>query len=210
MPSCRAPSDTLIRALTWNDVGMTRREERQIVGGLGRTQQSIVHKIQLRNRRVQIRHLRRISRQGTLGSSIDRKSGVPSLGSRPSVRPLSMRARRSLRLHKLLGLEADAAYARVRSSYQQKVRKCHPDACGTASAGNCDEFLKVQSAWEEYKDSASVRAAEGPAATSRTTRSELQMVLFKLKIDQGAETDHHPRAAARALATVPMRAFVRQ
>ena len=136
--------------------------------------------------------------------------GCHRWGARPSVRPLSMRARRSLRLHKLLGLEADAAYARVRSSYQQKVRKCHPDACGTASAGNCDEFLKVQSAWEEYKDSASVRAAEGPAATSRTTRSELQMVLFKLKIDQGAETDHHPRAAARALATVPVRAFVRQ
>lgn len=94
----------------------------------------------------------------------------------------AVRAGRSLRLHKILGLGSEVTYARLRSSYQRKVQQCHPDVCGTASAGDCDEFLAVQSAWEEYKDSELWRDAEAKAAAAPFVRSELQMVLLGLTI----------------------------
>lgn len=91
-------------------------------------------------------------------------------------------AHRSFRLHKLLGLEFDAAYARVKRGYQHKVRQCHPDV----NQGRGDEFLSIQAAWEEYRkfrtmhetNSSSQAASIWPAAR----KNELQCVLLSLTI----------------------------
>ena len=93
------------------------------------------------------------------------------------------------RLHQLLGLQPGESYARVRSSYQQAVRRCHPDACSTASDGDCDEFLAVQAAWEEFK--ASLRRDESGVGGRRGAsvnapfhrRNDLQMILLGLHIE---------------------------
>ena len=114
----------------------------------------------------------------------------------------------STRLHRLLGLGQDEPYARVRTSYLQAVRKCHPDVCKS----DCNQFLAVQAAWEEYEGSSrerkeEERMAKAPWTPNRSTTME--MVLLGLQIKGAAQPwdDAERESTVHQLRTAVMRAI---
>jgi len=76
--------------------------------------------------------------------------------------------------YEILGLRRDAEPGRIRKAYRSEVKKCHPDASGSASSSR--RFREVEQAYETLRDAdrrqAYDRHLDRQAGGSRQSRQE--------------------------------------
>ena len=91
------------------------------------------------------------------------KKLCPPLSARVAARVTASRshAHRGLHIHSLLGLRTSCSHEEARSSYLQKAKLWHPDT----RRGAHEDFVALQAAWDEYKQSFDAQSSSRVAHT---------------------------------------------